>query len=63
MEIPRSVLTEDASGQGFLFRLRAEYNSAERTRAQMNMQVTLSDATGKKIIAQQQIVDQSSKSI
>jgi len=37
MEIPRSVLTEDASGQGFMFRLRAEYNSAERTRAQMNM--------------------------
>ena len=63
MEIPTSALSQNSSGQGYSFRLRAEYNSAERTRAQMNMKVTLTDPSSNKVIASAQIVDQSSKSI
>ena len=47
--------------EGFLLRLRAEYSSAERSRARMNMQITVKDED--KVIVQKNLADYYSSSL
>ena len=63
MEIALADLENYNSPDGFAFRLRSEFNAAERSKASMNMQVTIVDVQTGDIVAQKSLTDQASKSI